>query len=89
MFLSDVDECKDENGGCGHNCSNTVGSYRCSCLSGYTLNTTDNTCKGKQNCVSDCTLGCFLFWKAVASYLEDEARVNLTGHQSVNMCSLR
>ena len=51
MLLSDVDECKDQNGGCGHNCSNTVGSYHCSCLSGYTLNTTDNTCEGKKNCV--------------------------------------
>ena len=50
VFCVDTDECKDQNGGCGHNCSNTVGSYRCSCLSGYTLNTTDNTsCDGKQN----------------------------------------
>ena len=88
-MFSDIDECMDQNGGCGHNCSNTVGSYRCSCLSGYTLNTTDNSCKGKQNCVLDCSLGYFLFWKAVTSYLEDEARVNLTGHQSVNMSSLR
>ena len=50
VFCVDTDECKDQNGGCGHNCSNTIGSYRCSCLSGYTLNTTDNTsCDGKQN----------------------------------------
>ena len=50
VFCVDIDECKDQNGGCGHNCSNTVGSYRCSCLSGYTLNTTDNaSCDGKQN----------------------------------------
>ena len=48
-MFSDIDECMDQNGGCGHNCSNTVGSYRCSCLSGYTLNTTDNaTCDGNQ-----------------------------------------
>ena len=51
---AEVDECADQNGGCDHNCSNTAGSYHCSCLSGYTLNTTDNTlCDGTQNCVLD------------------------------------
>ena len=54
LFCADVDECADQNGGCSHNCSNTAGSYYCSCLSGYTLNTTDNTsCDGRQSCVLD------------------------------------
>uniref|UniRef100_A0AAX7TVY4 Growth arrest-specific 6 n=1 Tax=Astatotilapia calliptera TaxID=8154 RepID=A0AAX7TVY4_ASTCA len=33
----DVDECSRRNGGCDHECNNTVGSYHCSCRQGYTL----------------------------------------------------
>ncbi|XP_066302793.1 EGF-containing fibulin-like extracellular matrix protein 2 [Branchiostoma lanceolatum] len=31
----DYNECSRNNGGCEHNCVNTVGSYRCSCRDGY------------------------------------------------------
>jgi len=32
----DVNECEDgNNGGCTHNCTNTRGSYQCSCRLGY------------------------------------------------------
>uniref|UniRef100_A0A667ZDP2 Growth arrest-specific 6 n=1 Tax=Myripristis murdjan TaxID=586833 RepID=A0A667ZDP2_9TELE len=33
----DVNECSKRNGGCDHECNNTMGSYRCSCHQGYTL----------------------------------------------------
>uniref|UniRef100_A0A8C8DVM8 Growth arrest-specific protein 6 n=1 Tax=Oryzias sinensis TaxID=183150 RepID=A0A8C8DVM8_9TELE len=33
----DVNECSTANGGCDHECNNTVGSYRCSCRQGYRL----------------------------------------------------
>uniref|UniRef100_A0A7N6BE54 Growth arrest-specific 6 n=1 Tax=Anabas testudineus TaxID=64144 RepID=A0A7N6BE54_ANATE len=33
----DVDECSNKNGGCDHECNNTMGSYRCSCHQGYML----------------------------------------------------
>lgn len=33
----DVDECGKRNGGCDHECNNTMGSYRCSCRQGYML----------------------------------------------------
>uniref|UniRef100_A0A672HHJ4 Growth arrest-specific 6 n=1 Tax=Salarias fasciatus TaxID=181472 RepID=A0A672HHJ4_SALFA len=33
----DVDECSKRNGGCYHQCNNTMGSYRCSCRQGYML----------------------------------------------------
>lgn len=33
----DVNECERQNGGCGYQCSNTVGSYHCSCPVGYIL----------------------------------------------------
>jgi hypothetical protein len=33
----DIDECLFENGGCDHQCNNFVGSFQCSCHSGYHL----------------------------------------------------
>lgn len=33
----DINECEFENGGCNQTCSNTDGSFKCSCVSGYTL----------------------------------------------------
>ncbi|ELU09516.1 hypothetical protein CAPTEDRAFT_115684, partial [Capitella teleta] len=34
---TDADECSSGNGGCSQNCTNTVGSYECSCGDGYEL----------------------------------------------------
>ena len=31
----DIDECLFENGGCDHQCNNFIGSFQCSCHSGY------------------------------------------------------
>ena len=33
----DVDECATDNGGCTHNCVNSVGSHTCTCDPGYDL----------------------------------------------------
>uniref|UniRef100_A0A674BTX1 Growth arrest-specific 6 n=1 Tax=Salmo trutta TaxID=8032 RepID=A0A674BTX1_SALTR len=33
----DVNECNKRNGGCDHECNNTMGSYHCSCRHGYML----------------------------------------------------
>ncbi|KAG7467015.1 hypothetical protein MATL_G00148880 [Megalops atlanticus] len=33
----DINECNKKNGGCDHECNNTMGSYRCSCWPGYKL----------------------------------------------------
>ena len=33
----DINECEFDNGGCGQNCENTIGSFHCSCDSGYVL----------------------------------------------------
>ena len=44
MYL-EIDECLTRNGGCEHNCTNTVGSFYCSCVDGYQL-TNDVYCSG-------------------------------------------
>ena len=43
----DVDECNTANGGCDHNCTNTVGSFICSCDTGYQLDESGLNCIGK------------------------------------------
>ena len=36
-----------DNGGCNQNCINTIGSYHCSCNSGYILDVDLKSCNGK------------------------------------------
>ena len=65
----DINECDTNNGGCSHVCTNTRGSFQCSCNDGYKLDDTDGkTCKdinecftGSQQCEQICTntLGSF------------------------------
>lgn len=46
-FILDVDECIDQTDNCDVNafCNNTVGSFNCTCVSGYSGNGT--TCVGE------------------------------------------
>uniref|UniRef100_A0A8D1F7M9 Tolloid like 2 n=1 Tax=Sus scrofa TaxID=9823 RepID=A0A8D1F7M9_PIG len=44
-FFSDKDECAKDNGGCQHECVNTVGSYLCRCRNGYRLHENQQDCK--------------------------------------------
>jgi hypothetical protein len=45
--LSDVNECQTSNGGCEQVCTNTVGSFECSCNRGYSLASAGLLCIGK------------------------------------------
>ena len=47
---ADINECKLHNGGCDHNCTNTNGSYHCSCHYGYALKNDKLGCAGKLIC---------------------------------------
>ena len=51
---TDVDECATNNGGCAQTCTNTVGSFVCSCQSGYTLASNGLTCDGELLVLSTC-----------------------------------
>ena len=37
ILYIDINECDTNNGGCDHNCTNTIGSFECSCSTGYHL----------------------------------------------------
>jgi hypothetical protein len=43
---TDIDECTADTDGCGQVCTNTDGSFTCSCNSGYTLDSNGRTCNG-------------------------------------------
>nr|CAD7456484.1 unnamed protein product [Timema tahoe] len=44
---ADVNECARDNGGCAQYCSNSRGSFRCSCRLGYALDVDGSSCIGK------------------------------------------
>ncbi|XP_035691421.1 signal peptide, CUB and EGF-like domain-containing protein 2 [Branchiostoma floridae] len=47
---SDIDECLNANGGCDHACTNTAGSFYCSCVAGFTLNEDRFSCDDINEC---------------------------------------
>ena len=48
-FFLDIDECTDETDKCVHLCTNTPGSYLCTCDSGYQLEADGFSCQGKNS----------------------------------------
>lgn len=44
LYISDTDECLDNNGDCQHECVNEVGDHRCTCRKGFLLSGDNRTC---------------------------------------------
>ena len=44
IFLLDIDECSEGSDNCAQRCTNTAGSYTCSCNSGFTLAANRQSC---------------------------------------------
>ena len=49
-MLLDIDECAADTDGCDQGCTNTDGSFECSCNSGYTLSGDGMTCVDDDEC---------------------------------------
>lgn len=45
--ITDINECLTRKGGCDDNCINTLGSYYCTCNTGYRLLSDKRNCVGK------------------------------------------
>ena len=43
----DINECSEDTDSCAQNCHNTIGSYTCSCTTGYRLASDGRGCNGK------------------------------------------
>ena len=52
----DINECSLNSDGCDQTCNNTIGSFQCSCNSGYTLNVDGITCS-QTGRITDVSLG--------------------------------
>ncbi|XP_019615701.1 PREDICTED: uncharacterized protein LOC109463369 [Branchiostoma belcheri] len=66
---NDIDECSAANGGCDHVCTNTLGSFQCSCVDGFNLNVDGHSCDDIDECISangGCQQNCHNF---IGSYL--------------------
>ena len=46
-LVTDTDECSRDIDGCEHDCSNTIGSFICSCNTGYALMANNKNCIGE------------------------------------------
>ena len=47
LFAVDIDECALGNGNCDQICTNTLGSFECSCDSGFLLKSDERGCEGE------------------------------------------
>ena len=45
-YISSIDECLNNNGGCEHICVDTTSSFECQCRSGYQLHSDGRSCTG-------------------------------------------
>jgi hypothetical protein len=48
----DINECLENNGGCEQSCSNTDGSFKCSCRSGFNLASDGRYCEDVNECLT-------------------------------------
>lgn len=48
----DINECRTNNGGCEHNCSNTDYGFSCGCYEGYSLGRDKQSCTDIDECSS-------------------------------------
>ena len=48
ICISDIDECTEDP--CDHDCTNTNGSFTCSCNNGYELDDNGRSCNGMYIC---------------------------------------
>ena len=81
--MIDIDECAVNNGGCAHNCTNTAGSYHCSCLEGYYLY------DGKEGLVPEATVNRTCLGKLLDTrVIIRQGILMLTLYKSLIKCSL-
>ena len=53
-MITDINECSQGNGGCEHTCTNTIGSYYCTCNTGYLQVSNGKHCSGNNNLTLIC-----------------------------------
>ena len=49
----DLDECAEGSDNCDHNCTNTQGSFECTCNVGYKLESDGSSCSGRHSAICE------------------------------------
>ncbi|XP_078667424.1 uncharacterized protein LOC144909224 [Branchiostoma floridae x Branchiostoma belcheri] len=82
LFCQDIDECSIQNGGCDQTCTNTIGSYICSCSeAGFTVDWNGH------NCATACPISgyvsfngvCYKYFAEEKTYDEARRRCSVNG----------
>ena len=47
FYITDIDECLEDKGGCEHYCVNVLGDYYCECKDGFVLGKDKYDCLGR------------------------------------------
>ena len=68
FVYSDIDECATDNGGCEQNCTNSKGSYECSCKDGYELDDDKKGCNGGNEHAYLYVLCMYVLYKTLINY---------------------
>ncbi|KAL4233289.1 hypothetical protein ACF0H5_007973 [Mactra antiquata] len=91
----DVNECDTNNGGCQHECQNTIGSYKCVCPGGFTINKTDDhNCEDLDECLQiedgGCEQKCINYPGSYACNCEEGYILNSDNHtcDDINECAI-
>ena len=58
LILSDINECSEGVSDCSHLCTNSIGSYTCTCHNGYQLTNDNHTCSDIDECSINDNGGC-------------------------------
>jgi len=74
----DISECDTRNGGCEQMCTNTIGSFNCSCGTGYLLDGNGLNCTGECLC-----LGTWMTW---SERMIDNIYAMVCFHVDINEC---
>lgn len=67
-FCQDNNECGTSSNRCSHGCTNTVGSYVCTCTPGFTLGPDGYTCQGAQAFIVEGSASRIMFTQLDASF---------------------
>jgi hypothetical protein len=57
-LCTDINECSSQNGYCAQICTNTIGSYTCSCRAGFTLSANQRDCDDVNECLRGTSVVC-------------------------------
>ena len=76
LQLTDIDECASGSAGCEQVCTNTVGSFTCSCNTGFTLSS-GTFCTGKSYYLFQILSVVIHFWQIMMNVTQTMEAVNI------------